>query len=71
MRIIQTSHFILNNRKGVERTASRLPVLDGSKYREATYLEKVLMEMGSRFQKMGYVLRDKVWNSGYLVCHHS
>lgn len=55
----------------MERTASRLPVLDGSKSREATSLEKVLMEMRSRFYKMGYVLPDKIWKSGYLVGHRS
>lgn len=70
MWIIQTSNFILNNRKGVERSASRLPVFDWSKSTEATYLEMVLMEMRSRFHKMGYVLQDKVWNSGYLAGHH-
>lgn len=55
----------------MERTASRLPVLDGSKSRETTYLEKVLMEMRSRFHKMGYILQDKAWNSGYLGCDHT
>lgn len=61
---------MLNNRKGVERSASRLPVLDWSKSREATYLEKVLMEMRSRFHKMGYVLQYKIWNSGYFAGHY-
>lgn len=53
------NHFILNNRKGVERTASGLPVLDGSKSREAKHLEKVLMEMRNRIHKMGDVPHNK------------
>lgn len=55
----------------MERTASRLPVLDESKSREATYLEKVLMEIRSRFYKMGYVLPDKIWKPGYPAGHRS
>lgn len=46
----------------MERIVSKPLELDESKSREATYPEKVLSEMRSRFCKMGYVLHVK-WES--------